>query len=68
MSRRAPSWTSTSSALVAYVRCTDSDGDPSDEGFSILLIGNDALAGRFAFTLADQPAATAPYTPAAATT
>jgi Bacterial Ig-like domain (group 2) len=64
---RVASFSDLSSSLVADVRCTDSDGDPSDQAFSILLAGDNLLPKRFAFALADQPSPSASYTPNAAT-
>ncbi len=64
--RLRPNWTSTASALVVTVECLNGPLR-LDAPFSILVLGSNAIAGRFAFTLADQPSA-AHYTPAAATT
>jgi hypothetical protein len=65
---RVSSWSSQGAALVANVGCTESDGEPDDAQFSILVFGDDALSGRFGFTVADQPFANSTYTPNAAGT
>lgn len=64
--RLRTNWTSSASALVATVECLNGPLR-LDSPFSILVLGSNAIAGRFAFTLADQPSA-ARYSPAAATT
>ena len=51
----------TATSLEVSVLCTDSGPDPADQEFAILVLGDDALTGRFAFTLADNPT-TASYT------
>jgi uncharacterized protein YjdB len=57
-------WVNTDqSEVVATVRCFDVSGAPSDQRFTILLLGNDALPARAAFAWADQQSATAAYTP-----
>lgn len=61
---KVASWRNgTASDLVADVRCFAFGGDAADAQFTVSLVSDDALGNRFAFALADQLAAPAPYTP-----
>ena len=50
--------------LVADVRCFNFVGSAADAAFSIMLLGDEVLFGRFGFAFANQSATTGPYTPA----
>ena len=49
------SWANAGSDLEVQVACYAAAGVVADAEFSITLLGNDVLGGRFAFALADQP-------------
>jgi hypothetical protein len=60
----AGAWSSNANgSLFAPVACYSQTGAPIDHGFSIMVIGSDALQGRFALALADQKSATGTYAP-----
>jgi uncharacterized protein YjdB len=57
-------WSSSANgSLFAPIACYSQTGTPVDHGFSIMVIGSDALQGRFALALADQKSATGSYAP-----
>lgn len=51
--------------FLAAIHCFSPAEAPTDAQFVILLLGNDALPGRFAFGFADQPSTPFGYTPSA---
>ncbi|HJU73360.1 MAG TPA: Ig-like domain-containing protein [Gemmatimonadaceae bacterium] len=55
------SWTVGAASLVTDVACFTSGGLPNDLPFSITLLGDNTLAGRFSFGVANQPTAPGPY-------
>jgi hypothetical protein len=58
--------TTSQSAITASVSCYSTPGEVlTDQLFTILMIGSDALPGRLAFGWADQPSNEDPYTPSA---
>ena len=58
------SWRNVATALAATVTCF-SRTSAADGEFTILVLGDGALPGRFAFAHADQPTASGPYAPPA---
>jgi hypothetical protein len=51
-------------SITASVSCYEPGDIAVDHRFVILMLGSDALPGRFAFGTADQPTIAGPYTPA----